>query len=898
MNDNENVTLLLVDDLEDNLVAMEALLRDPGLRLLKARSGEAALELLLVNEVALALVDVQMPDMDGFELAELMRGSERTKHVPIVFVTAGAHDRKRLFQGYDSGAVDFLYKPIEPHILTNKAAVFVELFRQKQELARESALQSAIFNSANFSSIATDAKGVIQIFNVGAERMLGYAAAEVINKITPADISDPQELIARGRTLSAELGTLITPGFEALVFKASRGIEDIYELTYIRKDGSRFPAVVSVTALRDAQDVIIGYLLIGTDNTARKQASQYARSLLEASLDPLVTISAEGKITDVNEGSIKATGVAREKLIGTDFSDYFTEPEHARQGYQQVFAKGFVTDYPLTIRHKDGRLTDVLYNASVYKDTGGNVLGVFAAARDITARKQAEDKFRSLFESVPDALVVANRSGEIMLVNAQTEQMFGYARSELLGKKVEFLIPERFRGGHGEHRSGYFSDPKSRPMGTNRSLYALRKDGSEFPVEISLSSLDTEDGRLVSAAIRDITDRKRAEDALRESAERLVDEDRRKNEFMAMLAHELRNPLTPIKTAAYLLRRAEIDNPVVVRAQEIIERQSNHLIRLVDDLLDSSRLQSGKVRLKKESLNLTKAVSDAVDSCTHLVTSHNHQIMLNLQGEPPIFIEADPARVVQIIANIVVNAAKYTPNNGIIQVTTVAENGMAVVRVRDNGAGIAQDMLGRIFDLYTQVAQSLDRSEGGLGLGLKLVKELVLQHDGSVEAFSEGLGKGSEFVIRIPLAPTPLPVTSVPARQPGTHCVSRRILLIEDSADIREVMEMLLIMNGHKIETAQDGFQGVDKALMTLPDVALIDIGLPGQNGYEVAKAIRAGRGGDKIVLIALSGYGQIEDKQRALNAGFDDHLTKPADNHDLFTILNDLKKYSRSGAE
>jgi len=268
---SDDITLLLVDDLEENLVAMTALLRRPGLRLLKAACGEEALELLLVNEVALALVDVQMPGMDGFELAELMRGSERTKHVPIVFVTAGAHDRKRLFQGYDSGAVDFLYKPIEPHILTNKVAVFVELFRQKQAIARGSALQNAIFNNANFSSIATDAKGVIQIFNVGAERMLGYSAADVVDKITPADISDPQEVIARAKTLSLELATPIAPGFEALVFKASRGIEDIYELTYIRKDGTSFPAVVSVTALRDAQDAIIGYLLIGTDNTARKQ---------------------------------------------------------------------------------------------------------------------------------------------------------------------------------------------------------------------------------------------------------------------------------------------------------------------------------------------------------------------------------------------------------------------------------------------------------------------------------------------------------------------------------------------------------------------------------------------------------------------------------------------------
>ena len=272
--------------------------------------------------------------------------------------------------------------------------------RAEEALIRAGALQSAIFNSANFSSIATDAKGVIQIFNVGAERMLGYAATDVVNKITPADISDPQEVIARAKALSTELGTAIAPGFDALVFKATRGIEDIYELTYIRKDGSRFPAVVSVTALRDDQDEVIGYLLIATDNTARLQASQYARSLLEASLDPLVTISPDGKITDINEGSIKVTGVARSELIGTDFSDYFTEPAKAREGYQQVFALGSVVDYPLTIRHCDGRLTDVLYNASLYKDSGGTVLGVFAAARDITARKVVEAEQKRLDQAL------------------------------------------------------------------------------------------------------------------------------------------------------------------------------------------------------------------------------------------------------------------------------------------------------------------------------------------------------------------------------------------------------------------------------------------------------------------------------------------------------------------
>jgi PAS domain S-box-containing protein len=271
-------------------------------------------------------------------------------------------------------------------------------------LLKAGALQRAIFNSANFSSIATDAKGVIQIFNVGAERMLGYTAAEVMNTITPADISDSQELIARAQELSAELGTSITPGFEALVFKASRGIEDIYELTYIRKDGSRFPAVVSVTALRDAQDTIIGYLLIGTDNTARKlvEAEQekldqrlrdqqfYTRSLIESNIDALMTTDPSGIITDVNKQMESLTGCTRDELIGAPFKDYFTDPKRAEAGIKRVLSEKKVTDYELTARSRDGKETVVSYNATTFYDRGRTLQGVFASARDVTERKQRE----------------------------------------------------------------------------------------------------------------------------------------------------------------------------------------------------------------------------------------------------------------------------------------------------------------------------------------------------------------------------------------------------------------------------------------------------------------------------------------------------------------------------
>src|SRR5665811_1579094 len=280
--------------------------------------------------------------------------------------------------------------------------------RRQETLFRTEALQSAIFNSANFSSIATDAKGVIQIFNVGAERMLGYTAAEVMNKITPADISDPQELIARAQALSVELSTPITPGFQALAFKASRGIEDIYELTYIRKDGSRFPAIVSVTALRDDQDAIIGYLLIGTDNSARKQVEAeqqkldqrlrdqqfYTRSLIESNIDALMTTDPAGIITDVNKQMEALTGCTRDELIGAPFTNYFTDPERAEAGIKRVLSGSKVTDYELTARARDGKETVVSYNATTFHDRDRKLQGVFAAARDVTEHKELEERLR------------------------------------------------------------------------------------------------------------------------------------------------------------------------------------------------------------------------------------------------------------------------------------------------------------------------------------------------------------------------------------------------------------------------------------------------------------------------------------------------------------------------
>lgn len=354
---------------------------------------------------------------------------------------------------------------------------------------------------------------------------------------------------------------------------------------------------------------------------------------------------------------------------------------------------------------------------------------------------------------------------------------------------------------------------------------------------------------------------------------------RKRDEFLAMLAHELRNPLAPIRNAVYLMKTMSVPDPMFAKYRDMIDKQARHITHLVDDLLDASRMELGKVELRRQALDLNQAAGAAVETCVPLTGTRRHAVALRLAPQP-LTVMADPVRIEQVLGNLVVNAAKFTPEGGLIEVESAREGGYAVVRVRDNGSGIRAEMLDSVFDLFVQDDGCLARTQGGLGIGLTLVKRLVELHGGSVRARSEGVGQGSTFEIRLPLVATPEARGDGSAGGAARPYLRKRVLVVEDAADIRESLGMLLERWRHEVRYATDGREGVALATEMRPDVAIIDIGLPGLDGYEVARRIRGGPQpwARHVKLLALTGYGDANDRRRALESGFDEHLLKPVE--------------------
>ncbi len=487
--------------------------------------------------------------------------------------------------------------------------------------------------------------------------------------------------------------------------------------------------------------------------------------------------------------------------------------------------------------------------------------------------------FNSFLEAAPDAVVIIDQNGTIVRVNGQAEKMFGYAREELMGQELEMLMPLRLRGVHRGQRAGFVAHPSFRPMGLAMELWGLRKNGSEFPVEISLSPIPYPEGVRIASIVRDVTERRRMEQELR-------DADRNKNEFLATLGHELRNPLAPIRNAVHYLGMEGLKEPDVSTAREVISRQVGVMVRLIDDLLDASRISSNKLDIHMQRVDLAEVVQSAVESSRPLIQLCGHELTVSLPLQP-LLLDADFIRLAQVVSNLLNNAAKYTRPGGHIWLTAERHGNDSVISVRDDGIGIPCDMLACIFDMFTQVDRSLERSQGGLGIGLTLVRRLVELHDGSVEARSRFPNEGSEFIVRLPLhlASTLEP----PPRTDGPIVPALsgfRILVVDDNKDSADTMGMLLRLKGNDIRTVYDGLEAVKAAETFHPELMLLDIGLPKLNGYEVARRIRKQPWGRDMILVAVTGWAQAADKQRSHEAGFNFHVAKPVELSALEKLL------------
>ncbi len=518
---------------------------------------------------------------------------------------------------------------------------------------------------------------------------------------------------------------------------------------------------------------------------------------------------------------------------------------------------------------------------------------VIAVATEVAQRRRLDEghaAIAAIVESSNDAIIGGNTKGLITSWNASASRIFGFSASEAIGQNSAIIVPSEKLAEEQQILARIVQGEVIRPFETIRR----GKNGKLIDISLTVSPVKNADGQIIGSSriARDITEQKsiriererlwRSERGAREAAEAAG---RSKDEFLAMLGHELRNPINAISLALHLLEKAKTPDDSV-KARRIIARQTDHVSRMVDDLLDVARVSTGRIVLLPKPVNLATMVSECLDAIRDTRQVDRHEVEIELE---PLWVLGDADRLAQVVMNLVNNAAKYTPPGGTIQVSLTSEGNSAVIRVKDNGIGIAANVLPHIFDLFTRGDVELARSPGGLGIGLTLVKRLVELHHGKAEAISDGPDKGSTFVVYLPRISAPDTQLSDGDRAFTSNATSRRILVVEDSEDSRDGLRAWLELSGHEIHEAADGTKAVEMALMLRPDLMLIDIGLPGINGYEVARRIRSSAIGSVTTMIALSGYGQSEYVQRAKQAGFDDYIVKPVDPNRLTKLISFL---------
>jgi PAS domain S-box-containing protein len=819
--------------------------------------------------------------------------------------------------------------------------------RHTETLLKTGALQNAIFNSANFSSIATDAKGVIQIFNVGAERMLGYTAAEVTNKITPADISDPQEVVARAKALSVELGTKITPGFEALAFKASRGIEDIYELTYIRKDGSRFPAVVSVTALRDAQHLVIGYLLIGTDNTARKQAEEAVlkagalqRAIFNSANFSSIATDAKGVIQIFNVGAERMLGYTAADVMNKVTPAHISDPQEViaratalslefatpiAPGFEALVFKasrGIEDIYELTYFRKDGSRFPAVVSVTALRDAQDAIIGYLLIGTDNTARKQVEEErtkldqrlrdqhfyTRSLIESNIDALMTTDPRGIITDVNKQTEALTGCTRDELIGAPFKNYFTNPGRAEAGINR--VLNEGKV----TNYELTARARNGHLTVVSYNATTFHDRDRRLqgVFAAARDVTELRRFEQTLQQKNVELQDASRMKSEFLANMSHELRTPLNAIIGFSEVLKDGLIGELTDQQRGFIgdIFSSGKHLLSLINDILDLSKVEAGKMMLDLEPVDVTSLFLNSLSIIREKAAVRHIRLTMEETGEVGT-LQADARKVKQIVYNLLSNAVKFTIEGGEVTLRAgrvpraevgslsggwkgrslpLADSDFAEflkISVSDSGIGISPEGMDHLFKPFSQIDSGLARKFEGTGLGLAMVKLLAELHSGAV-AVESAVDEGSCFTVWLPLrvAEEGMATKVQPAPRISSLPGVLTALVVEDDFKSAELIRVQLESEGFKVLHAGSAETALALAIQQPLSLITLDIMLPNMDGWAFLGRLKQVPALSRIPVVIIS---IVADRNKGFALGAAAIMQKPISRQELYESLVEL---------
>jgi PAS domain S-box-containing protein len=630
-------------------------------------------------------------------------------------------------------------------------------------------------------------------------------------------------------------------------------------------------ATMDITATRRAQ------------SAAREGEERFARFMQH--LPGLAWIKDEaGRYVFANEAAQQAFQKPAAELYGkTDFEVFPEETarQFAANDLQALTGEAGIQTIE-TLEHEDGVVHYSLVNKFPIPGGEGEQTLIGGMAIDVTDRKRAEEslreseeRFRRMADHAPVMIWVTESDGHCSFLGKTWYEFTGRTPEESLGFGwIEAVHPaDRAAAG------ATFLAANERQEGFRQEYRLLHKDGTyHWVIDAALPRFG-DDGTFLGyiGSVIDITDRKQIEEALRESQAALMEADRRKDEFLALLSHELRNPLAPIRTGLELMRLAGDDRSVIDEVRLMLDRQSQQMVRLIDDLLDMSRITRGKVELRKSRVELARVVEGAVETARPVIEELGHKLSIELPRQP-VVLEADPTRLAQVISNLLNNAAKYMKRGGKIDLRAERQGSSAVISVKDCGIGIPAEMLETIFDMFIQVDGSLERAHGGLGIGLTLVKRLVEMHNGTVEARSEGPERGSEFIVRLPIVTGLLREPSESNGQSRAEMPKRRILVVDDNENAAQMLGMLLKALGNDVRTVFDGHSALELAEKFRPDVVLLDIGMPKLDGYETARLIRREPWGKTMILAALTGWGQEEDKRRTREAGFDHHFVKPVE--------------------